>query len=259
MSPLSFGMGSARAFGFKTPPVVATGVVEKVIGTNLPSVPTSTATVDTGFAKSIFYDPATPSNTAITGLPASFSNSGYYMNTRSGSWTIEYQFYHADLANASTKGPFMCLRGYETTQRMEFGSTASATQASPQVTFFNGGSAVAFNGNTFSSTNYFNQNAWNHFAIVFVEGQFKMFANGAAVGFNLSADNYGIAIPADFLDNTPITLGAQFPTSFPRFRGYISQVRISSIARYPLAQNTYTAPSGPFALDASTQLLIQPV
>jgi hypothetical protein len=80
-----------------------------------------------------------------------------------------------------------------------------------------------------------------------------MLLNGSSAGFSFSLANYANAIPSTF--GQYIRLGS--PTNPSSFRGYIAEVRISNVIRWPMNTTTYTVPSSPYSVDANTVALIR--
>lgn len=83
-------------------------------------------------------------------------------------------------------------------------------------------------------------NAWNHLAVVYVNGVYTGYVNGVAYGSVTSALGFG-------LSGGTMTIGGNSYNTASQVLGYLDEIRISRIARY--FNSSFTVPTAPFVLD----------
>jgi hypothetical protein len=82
-------------------------------------------------------------------------------------------------------------------------------------------------------------NQWNHVAIVYQNGAYTGFINGVATGVVKSAIGFG-------LSGGTMTIGGNQYNTASQFPGYLDEMRVSNVARYP---TSFTPPSAAFVAD----------
>ena len=186
-------------------------------------------------------DSITVNDTSLTPPPYSYyfpdngGNSNSYM-------TVPISGAHATALSSGSQTREMWVKrlansnsgGYVALFRLVGGDTGSIYMYGGNLRVYNGGDIISV------SESYLTYNTWVHLALVLSGGTAKLWIGGvqrATVSTSFSGSS------------GPVQIGG---ANDMRSIGYLSNVRVSSIARYTA---TFTPPTSPFEADADTVLL----
>jgi hypothetical protein len=206
--------------------------------------------VSTGFTEAGDVTASTFSPYRSGGYSLYFDTNGQYLNPKtaldgftstSDPFTIEFWIYNTKSWTNSYPTPIGLSRSSDGFNQFLWGNTT----ANDAIWFNNTTASTAFSSDL-------QPNEWTHVALVYTGTQVSAYYNGAqvlapvtiALGTSLSACEFGIGAEFD---------GANGGSPGNYFRGYMSDIRVSNIARYTSA---FTTPTEKLTDDDDTVFLL---
>jgi len=180
------------------------------------------------------FDPTAAYSTTNVGGSAYFDGSGDYLST-STTQIIPASTTYSVEAWVYLTGDYSVYREIVTQ-----GSSGNANRWLMFVNITDGTLRIQTGETALSTSFVVPLNTWTHLAFVNNAGSYNIYANGTSVASGSSA-----MVP----QNTYLTVGA-FQTGTEYFQGYISNVRISNVAR------SITVPTSPYTSDGNTRFLM---
>jgi hypothetical protein len=195
---------------------------------------TITVTGNTSIQAFSPFDPTAAYSTTTVGGSAYFDGSGDYLSTSttqiipaSTTYSVEAWLY--------LTGDYSVYREIVTQ-----GSSGNANRWLMYINITDGTLRVQLGATGITTSFVIPLNIWTHLAFVNNAGSYNIYANGTSIASGSSA-----MVP----ENTYLTVAA-FQTGTEYFKGYVSNVRISNVAR------SITVPTSPYTSDSNTRFLM---
>ena len=186
-------------------------------------------------ATSIYFDDSSDTLSTVDSSDFTFGTNdftieAYVRRTRQGD--DEWFFIQSDGTSANTS------------IGLHFWSSSYGDVNKPTMRMRIGGSNYDTNGTTVTVAN-----TWYHIAGVRQGNTFRIYVNGVQEG--TTTNSGAIHDPT-----TPFVIGAVTASGSAGLKGYMDQVRISNVCRYPDG-TSFTPPTAQFTSDSNTKLLVQ--
>ena len=186
-------------------------------------------------ATSIYFDDSSDTLSTVDSSDFTFGTNdftieAYVRRTRQGD--DEWFFIQSDGTSANTS------------IGLHFWSSSYGDVNKPTMRMRIGGSNYDTNGTTVTVAN-----TWYHIAGVRQGNTFRIYVNGVQEG--TTTNSGAIHDPT-----TPFIIGAVTASGSAGLKGYMDQVRISNVCRYPDG-TSFTPPTAQFTSDSNTKLLVQ--
>ena len=186
-------------------------------------------------ATSIYFDDSSDTLSTVDSSDFTFGTNdftieAYVRRTRQGD--DEWFFIQSDGSSANTS------------IGLHFWSSSYGDVNKPSMRMRIGGSNYDTNGTTVTGAN-----TWYHIAGVRQGNTFRIYVNGVQEGTTTNSGS--INDPT-----TPMIIGAVTASGSAGLKGYMDQVRISNVCRYPDG-TSFTPPTAQFTSDSNTKLLVQ--